>query len=623
MNVRDKIQRDIFEETLRLFNLATAEGLAQSKYPAAYDSAFITQLSLNNAVFSAFRTHRMQNDIARQLRTDDGKLKSFRQWKEDIKGMTSHYVGSWLQTEYSTAVIRAHQAADWQHFTEEADVFPNVRWMPTTSPNQDPLHRQYWESRLTLPVNHPFWNEHRPGDRWNCKCTLMQTDEPANDSAIRKFYPVPQQPGLDNNPGKDGHIFSETHPYYTKAYPGAAKATEKMLDNAAKSTNMEFEESSTITEAETFAKQYLDEVVSDKIFKGKAIYRGISIENVNEINRALSKVYSTLQIEKIRGLKAINPDSVRGKKIFHSESDIIAAFDPINKGIYLNAKILKDKKSFREHIEKVKEAIRTATDNIDRLSGLEREIAEMYKAAGRNFVDDGIEGCIIHELGHHVQLSLPDEMYDGLSIGMKKQMSQISGYATSNKREYIAESFVSWMKGEKRIDYRLQEYLDNKSPNPPAKPSIWRTETTDDGHVRVNSEQSKTEIIENVRIAKYLAKRYNRHIDLIPNKPHVKSPDSFDRTQGKFVEYKSLQTPTENAFLKSLKKGFSQSDDLVVEIPNGMNGEIMSKRIYLFFKEHPDANSISLIKNAKTASYGRQDILEKQSLFTIKETDFN
>lgn len=171
----------------------------------------------------------MQNDLARLLVDEKGRLKPFDVWMRDIRGMTDHYVRSWLRTEYSTAVIRAHQAADWKHFEDEADVLPNLRWMPTTSPDQDPLHRQYWERKLTLPVGHPFWDEHRPGDRWNCKCSLAATDKPADDSLIRDFSPVPKQPGLDNNPGKDGRLFSDTHPYFTQAFPGAKNAVRKRV----------------------------------------------------------------------------------------------------------------------------------------------------------------------------------------------------------------------------------------------------------------------------------------------------------------------------------------------------------------------------------------------------------
>ena len=223
LNVRDEIEDNIFRETLRLFLEAAAKGMAETKDFDLSDD-FAQQIRTNTAVFSAFRTHRMQNDLAAQLLDSEGRLKPFRQWVKDVQGMTNHYVRNWLNTEYNTAVIRAHAAADWQQYQKDSDIYPNLQWMPTTSPNQDPLHRQYWESKLTLPVNHPFWDEHRPGDRWNCKCRLRQTDDPANDTVIKDFYPVPQQPGLDNNPGKDGKLFNDTHPYVAKAYKGAAEA---------------------------------------------------------------------------------------------------------------------------------------------------------------------------------------------------------------------------------------------------------------------------------------------------------------------------------------------------------------------------------------------------------------
>lgn len=172
----------------------------------------------------------MQNDVAAQLIDPvTGRLKNFDRWRLDVKGITDHYVKSWLQTEYDTAIIRAHQAADWKHFVDEADVFPNVRWMPTTSLTPDPLHEYYWKQKLTLPVNHPFWQEHRPGDRWNCKCTLQQTDEPINAAALDGYTPPLPMPGLDNNPANDGKLFSDTHLYYTEAYPGAQAAVDNFL----------------------------------------------------------------------------------------------------------------------------------------------------------------------------------------------------------------------------------------------------------------------------------------------------------------------------------------------------------------------------------------------------------
>ena len=230
IDVRTDIERHIFEETLRLFNEATAQGLAESYDPSLITDRFLQELRTNNAVFSAFRTHRMQNDLAAQLiDPQTGQLKSFDRWLRDTQSINDHYCRAWLQTEYDTAVIRAHQAADWKHFVEEADVFPNIRWMPTTSITPDPLHQHYWEKRLTLPVYHPFWQEHHPGDRWNCKCSLQQTDDPVNASALDGWTPPLPQPGLDNNPAVDGSLFSGNHPYITESYPDAKAAVEKVV----------------------------------------------------------------------------------------------------------------------------------------------------------------------------------------------------------------------------------------------------------------------------------------------------------------------------------------------------------------------------------------------------------
>lgn len=88
---------------------------------------------------------------------------------------------------------------------------PNLEWVQSTSPNPGADHQIFWG--VIRPVDDEFWNEHRPGDRWNCKCELRQTDAaptipPMSDKAAEP------QPGLENNTGKDGNLFSQEHPYY-------------------------------------------------------------------------------------------------------------------------------------------------------------------------------------------------------------------------------------------------------------------------------------------------------------------------------------------------------------------------------------------------------------------------
>ncbi len=218
-NYEEEIDGPLYRETVRLFNEAAATGLAEGNIPleGSHLERFVQQVRHNNEVFSAFRVHAMQQDLAANMIDEKGNLRPFKEWVEKSRPNLSHYNKEWLRTEYDTAVIRAHRAADWMQFEAEKDVLPNLRWMPTTSPNADALHRQFWERKLTLPVDHPFWSKHKPGDRWNCKCHLEATDDPASEIKEGEFAPAPAQPGLKGNPAKDGKIFSQDHPYFAKS----------------------------------------------------------------------------------------------------------------------------------------------------------------------------------------------------------------------------------------------------------------------------------------------------------------------------------------------------------------------------------------------------------------------
>lgn len=216
-DVENSIEPTMWQELTKIMNEATAKGLSRGEFSINHNRDFLNAVKHANEVFAAFKTHAMGKSMASKLLDDNGNLKPFDKWMKDISSISSHHVGSWLKTEYNTAVLRAHNAADWRSFIENKDIMPNLRWMPTTSPDAEAVHRGYWEKKLTLPVEHPFWNKHHPGDRWNCKCSLESTDDPASPDDVIDDLPVePAQRGLENNPGKDGKIFNDTHPYFPK-----------------------------------------------------------------------------------------------------------------------------------------------------------------------------------------------------------------------------------------------------------------------------------------------------------------------------------------------------------------------------------------------------------------------
>lgn len=209
-NVRTEIEPYLYDVVRDVFNQATDDAFSSSDH----DKDFQQHLRHSNEVFSAFKVHRAQNDMAARLLDSDGVLKPFNQWLKDVLPIASHQCGAWLKTEYDTAVLRAHQAADWQQFRREKDVLPNLKWMPSTSLHPCREHRRYWGT--IRPIDDKFWNEHRPGDRWNCKCSLSSTDESVTPVPDNNEVSQPQ-PGLSGNPGITGKTFSDDHPYFPKS----------------------------------------------------------------------------------------------------------------------------------------------------------------------------------------------------------------------------------------------------------------------------------------------------------------------------------------------------------------------------------------------------------------------
>ncbi len=228
----------------------------------------------------------------------------------------------------------------------------------------------------------------------------------------------------------------------------AGKATQTVV-TPAKETVSGFTPAKSIEEAQAYAQQFIEAQFGDKTFKGKADFKGVSLENANEINRAFEELFDKYDIPKISGIKAIDPLSAKGKKIF-SGADAVMAYSPVEQGIYINKNVLKNAETLAAYNKQAKDAWDTVMSGIDTLNGAEKELALRYKQAGRSIVGDGsVHDYFLHEMGHHVQWQAFDAKTNNL-IGsqMSKYAGNLSGYATASKSEYFAESFVALQKGE-------------------------------------------------------------------------------------------------------------------------------------------------------------------------------
>ena len=150
---------------------------------------------------------------------------------DDFKKANSHIVSKyehWLRTEYDTAVIRARNAANFQKFTRDADLYPNLEWLPSTSIEPRGEHVKFYG--IVKPINDPFWSNNYPGDLWNCKCGITNTDKEPTEITPSIDYIKPQ--GLEENPSTSGALFSNKNAYVKNAHNGANEAVEKHVKNA-------------------------------------------------------------------------------------------------------------------------------------------------------------------------------------------------------------------------------------------------------------------------------------------------------------------------------------------------------------------------------------------------------
>ena len=131
VDIDHEVEEHLFQETSKIFNEAISEGYAnavENNTPLPNDT-FRSSFKHSADVFSAFRVHRMQQDIAAQMIDEDGHVKPFQKFVKDVSPYIEHRNRAWLRTEYDTAILRAQNAAEWKMFEAEKDVYPNLEWI--------------------------------------------------------------------------------------------------------------------------------------------------------------------------------------------------------------------------------------------------------------------------------------------------------------------------------------------------------------------------------------------------------------------------------------------------------------------------------------------------------------
>ena len=170
------------------------------------------QLQANVSRFAAYKAYQATQQIKCQLADEDGVERSDADYRKYAKAVFDTY-HRYQIAEYNTTVARARTAKQWTDFNSDElsnEMYPNLKWLPSSSATPREEHRVFWG--LVLPKDHPFWQTNQPGNIWNCKCDWEETDEPAAEA-----YPKTKiaATGLEGNPAETGEVFTDNATYFS------------------------------------------------------------------------------------------------------------------------------------------------------------------------------------------------------------------------------------------------------------------------------------------------------------------------------------------------------------------------------------------------------------------------
>lgn len=219
----DPKARKVIDETLRIISTGVETAL-----PHDVPETLRYALENNAFIFSGLKTFHALREVGLSMVTDDGSIKPFEQFKDDVQKIHQKYNVNWLYAEYKHALGTSQMAAKWKDLEKDGDRYD----LQYRTAGDDKVRADHAAmDGITLPPSDPFWDRYYPPNGWGCRCTAvqvrigkyqrsdpataMQRGDDATEEAKQKMFRY--------NAGKTMQLFPPKHPYY-KAPPAAKEA---------------------------------------------------------------------------------------------------------------------------------------------------------------------------------------------------------------------------------------------------------------------------------------------------------------------------------------------------------------------------------------------------------------
>ena len=243
-DLKKKSVSGLINETNRILSESISKSL-QSGLKYEVPQTMVTALNENVFVFSGMKTYHELKEASQLLVTEQGEIKSFQKFKEDVQAIHNKYNERYLEVEYNYAVHTAQMAVKWNDYEQDGDDY-NLQFRTSGDDRVRADHAAL--NGTTLPPSDPFWDSYTPPLDWGCRCTMVQVLKnkyPASNTAEAQELgkKATTRIGADGtnklamfrfNPGKTMKIFPDKHPYMARdGSPMEVKQAQKVVEKQA------------------------------------------------------------------------------------------------------------------------------------------------------------------------------------------------------------------------------------------------------------------------------------------------------------------------------------------------------------------------------------------------------
>ena len=210
-----KAYRDLITATAEVFNTAI---------PHEVPNEMRAYLEKDVFIFSGLKTHTQLTEARSKLKDDQGNVRPYYQFEQEILKLNNTYNRNYLEAEYQFAVQSAQSAANWANLQTDTSRY----WLEYRTAGDERVRQSHATlAGICLPKDDAFWAEYYPPNGWRCRCTavevLARENTKSNPETAKKAGEVATtQIGKSGNnklamfrfnPGQERKVFPPTNTY--------------------------------------------------------------------------------------------------------------------------------------------------------------------------------------------------------------------------------------------------------------------------------------------------------------------------------------------------------------------------------------------------------------------------